>query len=125
MTSWLPDLSVGPGPIYLRLANRAEADIGEGVLAPGTKLPPQRNLAFDLGITIGTVGRAYALLRERGLVSGEVGRGTFVSRGEEISLDREPPHLRGDARASSPSPTNSRWTPPPRLTSVRRALSVI
>ena len=29
-------------------------------------------------MTIGTVGRAYALVRERGLVSGEVGRGTFV-----------------------------------------------
>ncbi|WP_421925361.1 PLP-dependent aminotransferase family protein [Neoaquamicrobium sediminum] len=78
MTNWLPDLSHGTGPLYTRLADRIEADIGRGVLPPGGKLPPQRDLAYDLGVTIGTVGRAYAVLRERGLVNGEVGRGTYV-----------------------------------------------
>jgi DNA-binding transcriptional MocR family regulator len=86
MTNWLPDLERGKGPLYLRLAERIESDIAEGVLAPGTKLPPQRNLAFDIGVTIGTVGRAYNLIRERGLVSGEVGRGTYVTDHKEISL---------------------------------------
>ncbi len=42
-------------------------------------MPPQRNLAYDLGVTIGTISRAYALIHERGLVSGEVGRGTYVN----------------------------------------------
>jgi len=78
MTSWLPDLSEGSGPLYLRLADKIEAGIADGSLPAGEKLPPQRNLAYDVGVTIGTVGRAYALLRERGLVSGEVGRGTYV-----------------------------------------------
>ncbi|MCX8279363.1 PLP-dependent aminotransferase family protein [Phyllobacterium sp. 0TCS1.6C] len=83
MTNWLPNLDNDPdqgrkGPLYLRLAERIEADIAGGILPPGTKLPPQRNLAFDIGVTIGTVGRAYNLIRERGLVSGEVGRGTYV-----------------------------------------------
>lgn len=78
MTIWLPDLSSGSGPLYLRLAERIEHDIDNGILASGAKLPPQRDLAYDIGVTIGTVGRAYALLRERGLVSGEVGRGTYV-----------------------------------------------
>lgn len=78
MTNWVPDITHGSGPIYLRLADRIEADIGAGVLRPGARLPPQRNLAFDMGVTIGTVGRAYSVLRERGLVSGEIGRGTFV-----------------------------------------------
>ena len=78
MTNWLPDLAQGSGPLYLRLADRIESDIEQGVLAPGAKLPPQRDLAYDIGVTIGTIGRAYALVRERGLVSGEVGRGTFV-----------------------------------------------
>ena len=91
MTNWLPDLSAESGPLYLRLANRAEADIGGGVLPPGAKLPPQRNLAFDLGVTIGTVGRAYTLLRERGLVSGEVGRGTYVLGRSEIAPQEAPP----------------------------------
>jgi DNA-binding transcriptional MocR family regulator len=78
MTSWLPDLSQGSGPLYMRLAERIEESIADGTLAAGAKLPPQRDLAYDIGVTIGTVGRAYALIRERGLVSGEVGRGTFV-----------------------------------------------
>src|SRR4051794_28305896 len=78
MTSWLPDLSHGSGPLYVRLAERIEESIADGTLPAGAKLPPQRDLAYDIGVTIGTVGRAYALVRERGLVSGEVGRGTFV-----------------------------------------------
>ena len=78
MTNWLPDVSQGSGPLYVRLAERIEDGIASGTLPTGTKLPPQRDLAYDLGVTIGTVGRAYALVRERGLVSGEVGRGTFV-----------------------------------------------
>lgn len=86
MTNWLPDLSSGTGPLYLRLADRIEADIGEGVLAGGAKLPPQRDLAYDIGVTVGTVGRAYALLRERGLVSGEVGRGTYVRDRDETAV---------------------------------------
>lgn len=69
----------------MRLADCIETDIEEGILPAGTKLPPQRDLAYDIGVTIGTIGRAYALVRERGLVSGEVGRGTFV-----LGRDAEP-----------------------------------
>ena len=78
MTNWMPQLSAGTGPMYVRLAEQIEADIHAGYLPPGTRLPPQRNLAFDLGITVGTIGRAYDVLRTRGLVSGEIGRGTYV-----------------------------------------------
>ena len=89
MTNWLPDLSMGKGPIYVRLADQIEASIATGTLAAGAKLPPQRNLAFDLGITIGTVSRAYALVHERGLVTGEVGRGTFVRDGRTAAPNGE------------------------------------
>jgi DNA-binding transcriptional MocR family regulator len=89
MTNWLPDVSTGAGPLYMRLADRIETDISKGILPAGTKLPPQRDLAYDIGVTIGTIGRAYALVRERGLVSGEVGRGTFV-----LGRDAEPDNSR-------------------------------
>ncbi|EKF19695.1 PLP-dependent aminotransferase family protein [Nitratireductor pacificus] len=89
MTNWLPDLTLGSGPLYLRLADQIEHDIERGVLAPGAKLPPQRNLAFDIGVTIGTISRAYALVRERGLVSGEVGRGTYVLSAEPAGSETE------------------------------------
>ncbi|MBB3657063.1 DNA-binding transcriptional MocR family regulator [Rhizobium sp. BK650] len=78
MTNWLPDLSQGSGPVYMRLADNIESAIASGALPAGSKLPPQRNLAYDIGVTIGTIGRAYALVHERGLVAGEVGRGTYV-----------------------------------------------
>ncbi len=103
MTNWLPDLEHGKGPLYLRLAERIETDIAEGILAPGTKLPPQRNLAFDIGVTIGTVGRAYNLIRERGLVSGEVGRGTYVTDRKEPVLDQPVP--RTEAFGGTRGPT--------------------
>ncbi|MEM6579508.1 MAG: PLP-dependent aminotransferase family protein [Pseudomonadota bacterium] len=53
--------------------------VRSGKLAAGTKLPPVRELAWDLGITPGTVARAYKMAAEEGLVETTVGRGTFVS----------------------------------------------
>lgn len=84
MTNWLPALKEGSGPLYVRLADQIEADIAAGILPAGSKLPPQRDLAYDIKVTIGTIGRAYALVRERGLVSGEVGRGTYVLDTKEM-----------------------------------------
>ena len=100
MTNWLPNLSNGSGPLYMRLADSIESDISEGVLPAGTKLPPQRDLAYDIGVTIGTIGRAYSLVRQRGLVSGEVGRGTFV-----LQRDAEPHNSNAPA---SPQITGTR-----------------
>jgi len=78
MTIWLPDLETRQGPRYRALAEAIATDIESGTLADGARLPPQRDLAYRLGVTIGTVSRAYALVEQRGLVSAEVGRGTFV-----------------------------------------------
>jgi len=78
MTSWLPALHKDGTPRYVAIAEAMARDIEAGRLKAGEKLPPQRDLAFDLGVTIGTIGRAYALAGQRGLVAGEVGRGTYV-----------------------------------------------
>lgn len=104
MTNWLPDLSSGSGPLYQRLADSIESDIDKGVIDAGAKLPPQRDLAYDIGATVGTVGRAYQLLRERGLVSGEVGRGTYVlaQRVETPKPDVEP-SMQGTRFIDAPS----------------------
>ncbi len=78
MTIWSPEIAEISGPKYLAIADAIGEAIADGSLAPGGKLPPQRNLAYDLGITLGTVTRAYQEAERRGLVGGEVGRGTFV-----------------------------------------------
>ncbi|MEX6507912.1 PLP-dependent aminotransferase family protein [Jiella sp. M17.18] len=77
----------GDAPFYLRLADAIERAIVEGVLKPGDKLPPQRDIAYDLGVTLGTISRAYQVARERGLTAGEVGRGTYVRDGAAALRD--------------------------------------
>lgn len=64
---------------YLRLADLIAADIAAGALKPGQRLPPQRDFAYERKIAVSTASRVYAELLRRGLVVGEVGRGTFVS----------------------------------------------
>jgi DNA-binding transcriptional MocR family regulator len=53
--------------------------ITSGKLKAGERLPPQRLFAYQRGIAASTASRVYAGLLRRGLVSGEVGRGTFVA----------------------------------------------
>lgn len=77
MTFWPLELDPS-GTRYEAIAEAIAAAVASGTLAPGDRLPPQRELAHRLGVTVGTVGRAYSLAEQRGLVRGEVGRGTFV-----------------------------------------------
>ncbi|MEV7324160.1 PLP-dependent aminotransferase family protein [Streptomyces sp. NPDC093970] len=60
------------------IADRIALDIARGRLRSGQRLPPQRAFARRHGIAASTAGRVYAELVRRGLVVGEVGRGTFV-----------------------------------------------
>ena len=64
---------------YVKLADAIASDISNGTLRPGDRLPPQRNFAYDRGIAVSTASRVYTELLRRGLVIGEVGRGTFIS----------------------------------------------
>ena len=68
---------------YRSIADALAADIQAGRLPPGAQLPPQRVFAYERGIAASTAGRVYTELRRRGLVSGEVGRGTFVRNSRE------------------------------------------
>ena len=77
--SWKPTLTHTKKPLYLALAEQLEADIHRGLLLPGTKLPPQRELADFLDINVSTVTRACKICSNKGLLSSAVGSGTFVS----------------------------------------------
>jgi len=69
--------------MYLGLADAIMADVERGALKPGDRMPTHRDLADALGVTVGTVTRGYAEAARRGLVRGEVGRGTVVARGQD------------------------------------------
>jgi DNA-binding transcriptional MocR family regulator len=63
---------------YRLLADAVEAEIRSGALPAGGRLLPQRRFAHSHGIAASTAARVYQELVRRGLVSGEVGRGTYV-----------------------------------------------
>ena len=83
MTLWTPDLAKRKGPRYRAIADALAEDFRAGRLKEGTRLPTHRDLAGTLRVTVGTVSRAYAEAERRGLIRGEVGRGTFVRPGRQ------------------------------------------
>lgn len=91
MTTWTPDLEATHQPLYAALSNAIARDIQEGRLKTGQRLPTHRELAKRLGVTVGTVSRGYAEATRRGLIGGEVGRGTFVrAPATELAVDTLP-----------------------------------
>src|SRR5271167_3858379 len=89
---------------YLKLADAIAAEIADGTFKPGDRLPPQRSFAYERKIAVSTASRVYAELLRRGLVVGEVGRGTFISgdarRG--VAAPGEPRGIRIDLEFNYP-----------------------
>jgi DNA-binding transcriptional MocR family regulator len=79
---WLPNLEGRPGPVYRAIADAIDQGVQDGTLRAGARLPPHRDLADHLGVTVTTITRAYTEAARRGLTNGHVGRGTFI-RGTE------------------------------------------
>jgi GntR family transcriptional regulator len=65
--------------VYVQLADHIAARIASGDLRPGARLPAERDLAADYGVSADTVRRAVAVLRERALVVTLTGRGSYVA----------------------------------------------
>ncbi|TWI82360.1 transcriptional regulator, GntR family [Roseibium hamelinense] len=82
MTIWPPDKNDLKRPAYQSLAEWVASAIRDNTLKPGLRLPTHRELAYQIGLSIHTVSRAYEELVRRGLIVAHVGRGTFV-RGED------------------------------------------
>ncbi|MFI4974289.1 MAG: PLP-dependent aminotransferase family protein [Caulobacterales bacterium] len=76
---WTPRMAEGDGLRFEGLVEAIAEDIAAGRLAPGDRLPPQRETAYRLGLGLGTVTRAYAEAERRGLLTAQVGRGSFVA----------------------------------------------
>ncbi|MQY76376.1 MAG: GntR family transcriptional regulator [Spirochaeta sp.] len=67
----------GP-PYYIQLKNFIKSRIESGAME-SSKLPPVRQVARDLGVSVNTVLRAYDELGKEGMVTGTVGKGTFIT----------------------------------------------
>ena len=66
-------------PIYTQIYEQIAAQIMNGELAAGEKLPPIRTVAVTLRVSVIPVKQAWEQLEREGFISTVVGRGTFVS----------------------------------------------
>jgi GntR family transcriptional regulator, uxu operon transcriptional repressor len=107
------------------LAELILAESGRAGLGPGSRLPTERRLAADLGVTRSGIRLALAALEADGLISREVGRGTFLrdaaadalsaARGGQTDADRtmaEEAAGTGRHRASGEPDSRGRQSPP-------------
>ncbi|MFJ9737993.1 PLP-dependent aminotransferase family protein [Streptomyces sp. NPDC101166] len=118
-----------PGGRRAALTGALREAVRAGRLAPGTRLPPYRSLAADLGVARNTVADAYAELVAEGWLTARQGSGTRVAdraepaRAAARAPRRTPPRARGprhDLRQGSPDASSfprAAW-----LASYRRAL---
>ncbi|MFG3031371.1 PLP-dependent aminotransferase family protein [Streptomyces sp. NPDC048253] len=119
----------GPGGRRAALIRALREAVRGGRLPPGTRLPPYRSLAADLGVARNTVADAYAELVAEGWLTARQGSGTRVAdrtaplRPAERTPVKAPPRARGprhDLRQGTPDASSfprAAW-----LASYRRAL---
>lgn len=87
------------GPLYVRLANTLRSALNRGEIPAGVRLPPERVLAEELGVSRTTVAAAYDLLREDSWVERRQGSGTWTRR----------PQASGRAEPDGPAPPAIPW----------------
>jgi GntR family transcriptional regulator len=74
---------------YVQIEEELAERIRTGMLRPGDRIPPERELAEQMQVSRMTVRQALGRLADRGLLVRERGRGTFVSEPKLIqSLSR-------------------------------------
>lgn len=76
--SWNPSINKKSKPLYKEIVEVLRKDIAAGLLRPHMRLPAQRELAWQLGVNPSTIAKAYELATKEKLISGEVGRGTYI-----------------------------------------------
>lgn len=97
-------LRIDPGsatPLFEQLAASIRADIVQGTVRPGDRLPSARDVAGSLDVNVHTVLHAYQQLRDEGLVDLRRGRGAVVTdkANDVASLAADIPHLVAKAKS--------------------------
>jgi GntR family transcriptional regulator len=95
----------GAQPLWRQVADAIAHDIATGRLQPGERLPSERALAEQLGLSRVTARRALQALVEDGLVQPSAGRGWFVSSGPVSEAPNQLESFSEMARARGLTPT--------------------
>jgi 2-aminoadipate transaminase len=94
-------------PLYRQLFEQIAGRIRSGQLSRGARLPATRELAGLLGLNRTTVSAAYEMLETEGLISGQVGRGSFVTSAPSPAAGSDTRRVEWDAlleRSETPGP---------------------
>ena len=68
-------------PIYVQIAELLTRDIVSGRLIDGERLAPERDMATDLGVSVGTLRKALGVMADKGLVERVQGSGNYIRAG--------------------------------------------
>ncbi len=79
----MPDSSALPK--YIQTAELLVREIAAGRLADGAKLPPERDMAADMGVAVGTLRKALSDLEAKGLLERIQGSGNYVRHKAEAA----------------------------------------
>lgn len=71
-------------PLFNQIVDGVKRSLVDGQLEAGEPLPPGRELAAALDVSLETVQRAYRQLADEGVVTSRVGRGTRVAESIDI-----------------------------------------
>ncbi|MDA9208383.1 GntR family transcriptional regulator [Octadecabacter sp.] len=74
----------GALPKYVQIAEMLIRDMAAGRLADGARLPPEREMAQDLGIAVGTLRKSLDVLADKGLLERVQGSGNYVRAQENV-----------------------------------------
>jgi len=71
-------------PRYIQISERLIREIAAGLLVDGARLPPEREMAAELGIAVGTLRKALADLEAKGLLERIQGSGNYIRANAEV-----------------------------------------
>lgn len=98
--STVPPITLRPRGVSVELAAHFESLIATGVLAPGAKLPPERELAISMSVSRASLREAMHELESRHLIERTPGRGTIV-RHPPAEVGELLTRLSGEAQSES------------------------
>ena len=102
-------LDAQAGPLYRQVYEAVRRSVLEGRLLPGSRLPPSRTLARELGCSRNSVVTAYEQLYAEGYLESRVGAGSFVSEVlPEALLNARPLPESEASQAPAPRPLSLR-----------------
>jgi GntR family transcriptional regulator len=65
-------------PIYQQIIDQVKAQVADGTIKKGDRLPPVRELSYEIGVNVNTVYKAYLELETQGIIRMRVGYGVTV-----------------------------------------------